>query len=57
MKDFVTPVHTVIHVNQTIEQALVEIRSHAIREKIIYFYVINDDNQLFGVVSTRKLLL
>ena len=57
VKDFVTPVHTVIHIHQTIEQALIEIRREAIREKIIYFYVINDDNELLGVVSTRKLLL
>ncbi|MBP9842033.1 MAG: magnesium transporter [Simkaniaceae bacterium] len=57
VKDFVSPVTTLVHINQTIEQALVEIRSHAIREKIIYFYVINDANQLQGVVSTRKLLL
>lgn len=55
--DFVTPVKTVVHVDQTIAEALQVIRRRNINDKIIYFYVVNEENKLLGVVSTRKLLL
>jgi len=40
----------------TVEQALDYIRSHGFGEKIVYFYVINRDGQLKGVIQTRRLL-
>jgi len=40
----------------SIQQALDDIRSHDIGEKIVYFYVINDKGRLTGVVPTRRLL-
>ena len=40
----------------SIQQALDDIRSHDIGEKIVYFYVVNDEGKLVGVVPTRRLL-
>lgn len=57
VKDFVVPVHTVIHVDDTVDEALVTLRSQKIDEKIIYFYVVDKHDRLQGVVSTRNLLL
>ncbi|MBI5646108.1 MAG: magnesium transporter [Ignavibacteriae bacterium] len=40
----------------TIRQALDEVREHGIGEKIIYFYVLDVDGILRGVLPTRRLL-
>lgn len=40
----------------TIQQALDYIRSQDFGEKIVYFYVVNNDKQLTGVILTRRLL-
>ena len=40
----------------SIQQALDDIRSHDIGEKIVYFYVVNNEERLVGVVPTRRLL-
>ncbi|GAB5411831.1 MAG: magnesium transporter [Chlamydiales bacterium] len=55
--DFVNPVPTVVHPNQTIEEALMTVREKDIHEKIVYFYVVDDDGKLVGIVPTRRLLL
>lgn len=55
--DYVTSVKTVVRKESTIADALIQLRSRKIHEKIIYFYVIDEANVLLGVVSTRKLLL
>jgi magnesium transporter len=39
-----------------IEQALAAIRETGIGERIVYFYVIDEDERLVGVVPTRRLL-
>jgi magnesium transporter len=41
----------------TVEQALAVIRNQGIGEKVIYFYVVDDDKRLVGVVPTRRLLV
>lgn len=41
----------------TIEQALASIRQRGVGENIVYFYVTNDEEQLVGVVPTRRLLM
>jgi magnesium transporter len=38
------------------EGALALIREHGIGERIIYFYVVDDDDRLVGVLPTRRLL-
>ncbi len=55
--DFISPVHTTIQVDQTVDEALNHIRKDKIDEKIFYFYVIDSQKHLKGVVSTRSLLL
>ena len=41
----------------TVAQALESIRQHGLGEKVIYFYVINDQQVLVGVLPTRRLLI
>ena len=40
----------------TVQQALDDIRQRGIGEKIVYFYLLNEANQLSGVLPTRRLL-
>ena len=46
-----------LHENSTVQQALDDIRSHGLGERIVYFYVVDDSNVLVGVVPTRRLLI
>jgi len=46
-----------IHVNQTIGEALAWIREFPPEGRILYFYVLDDDHHLKGVVPTRRFLL
>lgn len=46
----------VIRDNLTVGEALSVIRRDGVGERIIYFYVINDEGQLVGIVPTRRLL-
>jgi magnesium transporter len=46
-----------LRVNQTMGQALEAIRQQPPKGRVIYFYVVDDDNRLQGVVPTRRLLL
>jgi len=39
-----------------VQQALDAVRQRGVGEKIIYFYVVNDREELTGVVPTRRLL-
>ena len=57
VKDFVSPVHTTLHVDQTIEEALTSLRRRKVDDKIVYFYVVDDNGRLQGIVPTRQLLL
>lgn len=40
----------------TVEMALRVIRSEGVGERIVYFYVLNEDERLIGIVPTRGLL-
>jgi len=51
-KDFAT-----LNQDITVEQALASIRQRGVGEKIIYFYVVDNDEKLVGVVPTRRLLM
>lgn len=57
VKDFASQVHTTLHEDHTIEDAMTSLRRRKIDEKIIYFYVVDDGGCLKGIVSTRQLLL
>jgi magnesium transporter len=51
-KDFAT-----LNQKLTVEQTLASIRQRGVGEKIVYFYVVDDDEKLVGVVPTRRLLM
>ena len=42
---------------QTVEEALATLRENPPKERIIYFYVVDENGRLTGVVPTRRLLL
>jgi magnesium transporter len=46
-----------IHVNLTVGKALEAVRQQPPEGRVIYFYVVDDENRLQGVVPTRRLLL
>lgn len=46
-----------LHVKQTVGEALAAIRRNPPSSRVIYFYVIDDDERLQGVIPTRRLLL
>jgi magnesium transporter len=46
-----------LHVNQTVGEALEAIRQQPPKGRVIYFYVVDNENRLQGVVPTRRLLL
>jgi Mg/Co/Ni transporter MgtE len=50
-KNFIT-----LYEDFTIQQALDDIRLRKVGDKIAYFYVVDSDNRLVGVVPTRRLL-
>jgi magnesium transporter len=41
----------------TVDQALRRIREHGIKEGVVYFYVIDAEEKLVGVLPTRRLLI
>lgn len=47
---------TTLRQDLTVREAFDVIRSQGLGEKIIYFYVVNADSQLAGVLPTRRLL-
>ncbi len=48
---------TRLRASQTVAEALNWLREHPPAERIIYFYVLDDEGRLEGVVPTRRLLL
>ncbi len=46
-----------ININQTVGEALDAIRKKPPKGRIVYFYVVDDENCLKGVIPTRRLLL
>src|SRR5262245_1894265 len=46
-----------LHPDQTVGEALERMRQHPPAGRIVYFYVVDVDNRLHGVVPTRRLLL
>ena len=57
LRDCISPVETVMPINATVKEALTELRKKKIQQKFVYFYVIDDQGRLKGVISTRQLLL
>ncbi|MFA7227788.1 MAG: magnesium transporter [Melioribacteraceae bacterium] len=51
-KDF-----TAINKNLKVDDAFKKIREEGVGERIFYFYVVDDENKLVGVLPTRRLLI
>ncbi len=56
-RECVSEVHTLLSLDDTIEEGLAKLRAGKVIDKIIYFYVVDREGRLVGVVPTRKLLL
>ncbi|MFA3783562.1 magnesium transporter [Melioribacteraceae bacterium 4301-Me] len=50
-KDF-----TALNKNLTVNEVLHKIRKEGVGERIVYFYVVDDENRLVGVLPTRRIL-
>jgi magnesium transporter len=48
---------TALLLNQTVGSALEQLRKEPLGERIVYFYVVDDNGKLVGVVPTRRLLM
>ncbi|GIW81414.1 MAG: magnesium transporter MgtE [Gemmatales bacterium] len=48
---------TRLHMGQTVDEALAFLRQNPPGERVIYFYVVDENNRLCGVVPARRLLL
>lgn len=57
VKEFVTWPETAILIDQTIEEAYHSLQSRKIKNKAAYFYVLDHQNALLGVVPARLLIL
>lgn len=54
--EFLRPGPPPLRIDQTVSQALEAIRASGLEERIFYFYVVDADGRLSGVVPARKLL-
>lgn len=45
-----------VRCDSTVREALDEIRAHGVGERIVYFYVVDREGRLVGVLPTRRLL-
>lgn len=57
VREFIVPVETHLQIHWTVGQALENLRSRQITSQITYFYVVDDEHRLKGVLPARKLLL
>ncbi len=48
---------TRVHLKQTVGEALEYLRHNPPPNRVIYFYVVDDEERLQGVIPTRRLLL
>jgi magnesium transporter len=56
VKECVVPVPFVLYTRQTVGEAILSLKDKKIDDRIIYFYAVDDNHRLKGVVSTRTLL-
>lgn len=56
-RQFAHQTHTVVRRHMTAAQAAEELRARQINERVIYFYVVDDDDRLCGVLPARALIL
>lgn len=56
LTDYIRKDFTALNKNLTIDEALRKIRTEGLGERIVYFYVVDDDQKLVGVLPTRRIL-
>ncbi len=54
--DFARKDFTALNKNFSVDDALRKIRNDGLGERIVYFYVVDDEDKLVGVLPTRRLL-
>jgi magnesium transporter len=47
---------TCLPVGRTVGEALARLRSETLGQRIVYFYVVDEEGRMVGVVLTRRLL-
>ena len=55
--EFLQPVETTLRADVTIQQAIDTLRQRQIDQKVIYFYVVDEERRLLGVASAQRLVL
>lgn len=48
--------YSALHKSLTVDEALKKIRKEGVGERIVYYYVVDDDQKLVGVLPTRRIL-
>jgi magnesium transporter len=58
IKHYKSPVDTAFHINKTLEELLQTLRTKKSKfaHDVYYFYAVDDNNRLYGVLSTRDIL-
>lgn len=57
VREFAAPVEALVQIDETVGEAVERLRHKNVANKIVYFYVVDSEQRLKGVVPTRKLLL
>ena len=57
VRDFISPVETQLQIGWTVSRAIDDLRQRNIASQLTYFYVVDEQGRLAGVLPTRKLLL
>lgn len=57
VREFISPVETQLQIAWTVSQAIDDLRQRNITSPLTYFYVVDEQGRLAGVLPTRKLLL
>jgi magnesium transporter len=55
--DYARRDYSALNKNLSVDEALKKIRLEGIGERIVYFYVVDDEQKLVGVLPTRRLLI
>lgn len=56
ISDYVREDYSALHKSLTVDEALRKIRTEGVGERIVYFYVVDDEQKLVGVLPTRRIL-
>lgn len=57
LKDYIEKDFSKLNKNLTVNETLKKIRTEGVGNRIVYFYVVDDEDKLIGVLPTRRLLM